>query len=583
MPKPLESAKDRLLNPIHNHYSVVVNADTTRGELEKALAEQNVSLDTLQKQGFHVRADRKNLISGKQTLTFKRNASSSGNIKQSISGRAGKLERGKTLLSTILAQGGKAPEKVLNHFGTTKSIPAVEVSFDGTPDYRTLTDSLKQQGTSLDELARHGYHARASEKDGKITLTFKQRSSNAGGVARWFSGHDKKLSKGAEVLRQIFGDASMIKASGKTIQNQALSKEAAKNYLDQLTTESTNLNPADNIEWPTNPTVRALVKSPNDLSSLSGLDGKQARQALDQLARVSFLLDENSAAAKLLARQGAYLELFQEMHEDQDLNDATDDYLKHAINSSGHFDDKGLRFAASSMLQHKLAFGVQKASGFGSIEPVSPEAVNCWKERNTVLQQALELGLYPNDVQQLLVRSEGLSYSAVADLITQEPKQDYERQLTPLFKARDELDEQIKERKVFNQKLYRTRTQLDDVGNEKLLLNRLLSESETRLNALKNPSDELIEQLKNTQHNPMAEAAKLEKKISSIKKQLESLNKSESDLQFEVYRLEDRAADFSTTLSEMQDKLAIYQQLETEHVKAGQLLNQITEQAKTRI
>ncbi|NJN48122.1 MAG: hypothetical protein HC808_18420 [Candidatus Competibacteraceae bacterium] len=51
---------------------------------------------------------------------------------------------------------------------------------------------------------------------------------------------------------------------------------------------------------------------------------------------MSFLLDENSAAAKLLARQDAYLELYREMHDDQDLNGATEDYLKHAIESNGH-------------------------------------------------------------------------------------------------------------------------------------------------------------------------------------------------------------------------------------------------------
>ncbi|NJN48120.1 MAG: hypothetical protein HC808_18410, partial [Candidatus Competibacteraceae bacterium] len=102
---------------------------TTRDELEQALANQNVSLDTLQEQGFHVRAGRKNPIGGQQTLTFKRYTSASGDIRRSLSGRAGKLERGAALLSAILAKGGKSPEKVLAHFGDPKGIPAVEITF----------------------------------------------------------------------------------------------------------------------------------------------------------------------------------------------------------------------------------------------------------------------------------------------------------------------------------------------------------------------------------------------------------------------------------------------------------------------
>jgi hypothetical protein len=191
LPEPLKAVKDRLLKPVYDQYSVTVNADTTQDELEKVLAEQNVSLETLQQQGFHVRAGRKSLINGTQTLTFKRYASSSGNIRQHLSDRVGKLERGKTLLNAILTQGGKAPEQTFDHFGTTKGIPAIEVSFDGTPDYQALTSALKQQGTSLDELVRHGYHARAGKQKGKITLTFKQHSSGAGDVKSWFSGHDE--------------------------------------------------------------------------------------------------------------------------------------------------------------------------------------------------------------------------------------------------------------------------------------------------------------------------------------------------------------------------------------------------------
>ncbi|NJN48123.1 MAG: hypothetical protein HC808_18425 [Candidatus Competibacteraceae bacterium] len=199
------------------------------------------------------------------------------------------------------------------------------------------------------------------------------------------------------------------------------------------------------------------------------------------------------------------------------------------------------------------------------------------------MQQALKLGLYPNDVQQLLIESGGLSYADVADLRTQEPEDTYQRQLTPLFKARDELEQQIKERQEFNKQLNQARTQLDDIGNDKRLLNRLLNESESRLHALKHPSDELIEHLKTSQHNPMAEAAKLEVKITGLKKQLDSLDKGQRELQFRLRRLENQAATFTTPLAEMQDTLAIYQQLETEHVKAGTLLQQITEQAKASI
>ncbi|NJN48121.1 MAG: hypothetical protein HC808_18415 [Candidatus Competibacteraceae bacterium] len=132
---------------------------------------------------------------------------------------------------------------------------------------------------------RHGYHARASAQNGKITLTFKQRSSNAGGAARWFSGHDEKLRKGAGVLRQIFDDATMVKASGKTIQNQALSKEAAEHYFKQLTTESAPITPADSIEWPSNPTVRAIVHSPNTLPHYpSSTVNKPGRSWINSLA-----------------------------------------------------------------------------------------------------------------------------------------------------------------------------------------------------------------------------------------------------------------------------------------------------------
>ncbi|MEZ5581777.1 MAG: hypothetical protein R3F37_02435 [Candidatus Competibacteraceae bacterium] len=155
--------------------------------------------------------------------------------------------------------------------------------------------------------------------------------------------------------------------------------------------------------------------------------------------------------------------------------------------------------------------------------------------------------------------------------------------MTLLFKARDELEEQIKERQAFNKQAQPDLTQLEDAGNDKRLLNRLLNESENRLHTLKNPSDELIEQLKTSQHNPMAEAAKLEVKIADLQKQLDSLDHGQRELQFQLRRLENKAAKFTTPLSEMQDMQAIYQQLETEHVKAGKLLKQITEQAKASI
>ncbi|MEZ5581776.1 MAG: hypothetical protein R3F37_02430 [Candidatus Competibacteraceae bacterium] len=55
-----------------------------------------------------------------------------------------------------------------------------------------------------------------------------------------------------EALRQIFDDATMVKASGKTIHNQALSKEAAEHYFKQLTTESATITQPTG-SWPSNP------------------------------------------------------------------------------------------------------------------------------------------------------------------------------------------------------------------------------------------------------------------------------------------------------------------------------------------
>ncbi|MEZ5581775.1 MAG: hypothetical protein R3F37_02425 [Candidatus Competibacteraceae bacterium] len=167
LPKPLETVRDKLLNPIHDQYNVVVNANTTRDELEQAPINRMSVSDTLQEQRFHVRAGHKNPIGGNQTLTFKRYASASGDIPGNpLSGWAGKLERGEALLSAILAKGGKSSGKVLSLISATpKGISTIEVTFDGTPDYRTLANALKQQGTSLDELVRHGYHARASARN----------------------------------------------------------------------------------------------------------------------------------------------------------------------------------------------------------------------------------------------------------------------------------------------------------------------------------------------------------------------------------------------------------------------------------
>ncbi len=584
LPEPLKPIRERLFEPLQDQYSVMIGADTTRADMEKALAKQNVSLQSLEKQGFHIRADRRNRGTGEQTLTFKRHASSSGGIRQRMSGRAGKLARGKALLNKIIAQGGgQAPEKAFRHFGTAKEIPSVAVQFNGTPDYHTLTRALEQQGTTIDALSRNGYHVRASEKNGKITLIFKQGSSAAGGIKKALSGHADKLNRGAEVLRRIFDDATMVKSSQGIVQAQDLSQDAADGYFKNLTTENHPIEPAQDIEWPSpDPAVRAIIESPDDLSPLTGMDGVQAKQALVELNHLGFLLDGNSAAARLLARHDAYTHLYQETLGTDAPGQATLDFLEQALDDEGGFDERRLRDASALLLQRKLARGIQEAQGWGGMEPVSEEAVNCWRLRNGALQQAMELGMGPSDVQQLLVRAGGLTHTEFADLYGQEPEDDHNRQLTPLFKERDDLEMQVKELKDVSTRLDKTRLQLDDNTKKKGESARQLHENETRLNALMNPSEALIDELKISKQNPMAIAARIEEDIKRLKNDIQSIDKKHHELEILTNELEERAERFPAPLSELQEKLETYKELETQYIEAGRLLQQITEQVKRR-
>ena len=569
LPTALATRKDELFEPIKDEYSVEVNVKTSNlAELQKKLAAKNVSLDTLQQQGFHVRV-RKNVKGDKQTLTFKRYTSSSNKISKYFSGHKNKLERGEKLLEKILKNSDNvaSTEELLGHFSKTKTT-AIPITFKGAPTYRALQDGLKAAGTSLEELKALGYQARASEKNGEITLVFNHK-------------HSPKpvgdLDKGSMVLKAVFEDATKLKAAGGEILPPDLDKQTAQNYLDALTHPSTL---AQRLEWPTTDFLALeLIKNPNDLTLLKNAKASKTRQAFDTLSRLSFLLDENSAVAKLVRQSESYIQLYQDIHGGE-ATAAVADYLEHAVDSGGGFDERGVRRGLTDLLQRELAERVSVASGYGGkIDPVSEEAIQVWKVRNEILRQAAELGIGLSDAQRLLVNGGRLSYSEFADLQTLKPDDPNERSLNDLFSAHDELKAQIQKLQQINTERDNIQTRLDAIPDELKEARRLLQGNEKHLQEFKNPSDEKIRQMQGKNINPMAVAGKIEKEIESQKAQIETLIKTQDQLEKQAQRLKRRATNLSSEpLISLGQRLQLYQRLEAEYSQAGQLVQDIVAQ-----
>ena len=306
LPESLEARKEKLLEPIYDKYTVTVNDGTKFEDLEKELKKQNVSLATLQARGYHVRATEVD-DQGTQTLTFKRLATSRRrfqNTRQFFSDRANKLRRGQDAMQDILQRStmtSAEQKQMVAGFSTVNTL-AEKITVNCKPDYAILKSKLEAEGTSLEALAKAGYHVRASKPDnkGRVDFTFS--------ISKSLTWHDTKLQRGAELFMNLINQAKW---------NNEIEDAQANNLITVLTTDSPNVH--FELEWPSaDPIAHRLIREPDHLDLLSWIGNERAQRILDDLAKISCVLPPESGIGRLLHYRAIF----------HDLRDAKEHFAK---------------------------------------------------------------------------------------------------------------------------------------------------------------------------------------------------------------------------------------------------------------